>query len=88
MSLFVGLFVLLGAALDTEFTGFPFEPGALPVLTLGSLAFSTGLSALSYFKGGDLIMTTLMALPISMEKARPSTEVYGTTKIDSTMTVG
>jgi len=64
MAGFVALFLLLGIALDLEVTGFPLEEGSVPLLTLGALAFSGGLSALSYYKGGDLIMTTLMAMPI------------------------
>lgn len=64
MLLFVTLFLLVGAALDLELTGFPMEDGSLPVNTVAALVLSGSLGALSYFKGGELIMTTLMAMPI------------------------
>lgn len=61
---FVALFLCLGFALDTEYTGFQPGGSSVPVITLFALALSLGTSLFAYFGGGRLVMTSLCAEPL------------------------
>lgn len=63
LGVFVAFFCAFGLGLDVLYHGF-LVGGGFPVLTAGALAFSTGLASLAYYRGGGMIMTTLLARPL------------------------
>jgi heat shock protein HtpX len=64
LGVFVAFFAAFGLGLDVVYHGFLLGGGGFPVLTAGTLAFSTALASLAYFRGGSMIMSSLLARPL------------------------
>ncbi len=65
--LFVTFFVVLGVGLDVVFGGYSLGPGAFPVITTVALATALGLSLLGHYRGGKLVMSSLLAKPLDVK---------------------
>lgn len=64
---FILLFAVVGLSLDFAFVGG--LAGGLPVVAITALAVSAGLSALAYFRGGAMVMSSLLARPLRVDDA-------------------
>lgn len=58
------MFGLLGLGLDVEFAGYLIGGSDIPWVTLGALVFSSLLSFSAYYRGGDLVLRSLLAQPL------------------------
>lgn len=65
---FAGVFALLGVALDVFFGGYLLGGAPFPFLTVAALLLATGLGWLAYYRGGQLIMTSLLAEPLNVNE--------------------
>jgi heat shock protein HtpX len=63
---FVLFFAAVGLSLDLAYLG-GFACGFVPVVATTALAFSCLLSVLAYYRGGNLVMGSLLARPLRIE---------------------
>jgi heat shock protein HtpX len=64
MAAFVALFGVIGVALDVSVNGFLAGGLPLPLITLVTLTSAGAMSAVSYFKGASLVLSSLQAEPL------------------------
>jgi heat shock protein HtpX len=61
---FIAFFAVFGVLLDVSFHGFLVGGARFPILAAWTLGFSTALSLFAYYRGANMIMTTLLAQPL------------------------
>lgn len=66
---FAALFGALGFSLDVFYAGFASGGAPLPFITLIALIVAAGLSTLAYYRGGDMVMASLLAQPLRTSDA-------------------
>jgi heat shock protein HtpX len=65
---FVLFFGVVGLSLDFAFVG-GLVGGVLPIVATMALAISSAVSAFAYFRGGDMVMSSLLARPLRVDDA-------------------
>jgi heat shock protein HtpX len=65
---FISFFVLVGLSLDFAFVG-GLVAGFLPIVAVTAFAVSCAVTAFGYFRGGDMVVGSLLARPLSVDDA-------------------